>query len=175
MAKRYIDATASRKVELAVNELGSLSVPPCIAVQYLSKLVQGRFSPASVAAALDCEPACAAAILALAQRQAAGPVRQRHSVRLVLDRLDANDVRDALLRTKVTAGFEIEFADQQLGGPNRKDLILHSLAVACCARKIAEASSGIDPQLAWSAGLLHDIGKFALQDVMPKSLAAIAR
>src|SRR5512133_3774082 len=131
MAKRYIDATASRKVELAVNELGSLSVPPCIAVQYLSKLVQGRFSPASLAA---------------------GPVRQRHSVRLVLDRLDANDVRDALLRTKVTAGFEIEFADQQLGGPNRKDLILHSLAVACCARKIAEASSGIDPQLAWSAG-----------------------
>ena len=31
MAKRYIDATASRKVELAVNELGSLSVPPCVA------------------------------------------------------------------------------------------------------------------------------------------------
>jgi len=175
MAKRYIDATASRKVELAVNELGSLSVPPCVAVQYLSKLVQGRFSPASVADTLECEPACAAAILSLAQRQAAGPVRQRHSVRLVLDRLDANDVRDALLRTKVTAGFEIEFADQQLGGPVRKDLILHSLAVACCARRIAEAATGIDPQLAWTAGLLHDIGKFALQDVMPKSLAAIAR
>jgi putative nucleotidyltransferase with HDIG domain len=175
MAKRYIDATASRKVELAVNELGSLSVPPCVAVQYLSKLVQGRFSPASVAEITESEPACAAAILSLAQRQSAGPVRQRHSVRLVLDRLDANDVRDVLLRTKVTAGFEIDFADQQLGGPTRKDLILHSLAVACCARKIAEASNGIDPQLAWTAGLLHDIGKFALQDVMPKSLAAIAR
>ncbi len=187
MAKRYIDATACRKVELAVNELGSLSVPPCVAVQYLSKLVQGRsgpvvrsvgmgdsFSPASVADILECEPACTATILSLAQRQAAGPVRQRHSVRLVLDRLDANDVRDALLRTKVAAGFEIEFADQQLGTPTRKDLILHSLAVACCARRIAEAA-GIDLHLAWSAGLLHDIGKFALQDVMPKSLAAIAR
>jgi putative nucleotidyltransferase with HDIG domain len=187
MAKRYIDATASRKVELAVNELGSLSVPPCVAVQYLSKLVQGRpgpqtrsvalggsFSPASVADILECEPACAAAILSLAQRQAAGPVRQRHSVRLVLDRLDANDVRDVLLQTKVAAGFEIEFADQQLAAPTRKDLILHSLAVACGSRRIAEAA-GIDPHLAWSAGLLHDIGKFALQDVMPKSLAAIAR
>ncbi|MEN6338377.1 MAG: HDOD domain-containing protein [Phycisphaerales bacterium] len=187
MAKRYIDATASRKVELAVSELGSLSVPPCVAVQYLSKLVQGRpgpqtrvvgsggsFSPASVADILECEPACAAAILSLAQRQAAGPVRQRHSVRLVLDRLDANDVRDVLLQTRVTAGFEIEFADQQLGAPTRKDLILHSLAVACCARRMAEAA-GIDLHLAWSAGLLHDVGKFALQDVMPKSLSAIAR
>lgn len=175
MAKRYVDATASRKVELAVNELGSLSVPPCVAVQYLSKLAQGRFSPTSAADILECEPACAAAILSLAQRQAAGPARQRHSVRLVLDRLDANDVRDTLLGTKVAAGFEIEFADQQLAAPARKDLILHSLAVACCARRIAEADGGIDPHLAWSAGLLHDIGKLALQDVMPKSLCAIAR
>jgi len=187
MAKSYIDATASRKVELAVNELGSLSVPPCVAVQYLSKLVQGRpgpqtrsaalggsFSPASVAEILECEPACAATILSLAQRQAAGPARQRHSVRLVLDRLDGNDVRDALLRTKVAAGFEIEFADQQLSSPTRKELILHSLAVACCARRIAEPA-GVDLHMAWSAGLLHDVGKFALQDVMPKSLAAIAR
>lgn len=174
MAKRCIDATASRKVELAVNELGSLSVPPCVAVQYLSKLAQGRFSPVSVTETLECEPACAAAILSLAQRQAAGPVRQRHAVRLVLDRLDADEVRDALLRIKVTAGFEIDFADQQIDAPARKELILHSLAVACCAKRIAEAASGVDPQLAWSAGLLHDIGKFALQDVMPKSLAAIA-
>ncbi|HNS20968.1 MAG TPA: HDOD domain-containing protein [Sedimentisphaerales bacterium] len=175
MAKRYIDATASRKVELAINELDSLSVPPCVAVQYLTKLAQSRFSPASVVETLECEPACAAAILSLAQRRAAGPVPQRHSVRLVLDRLDADDVRDALLQTKVTAGFEIDFADQQLGSPDRKDLILHSVAVAHCARRLAEAAPDVDPQLAWSAGLLHDIGKFALQDVMPKSLAAMAR
>ena len=108
MAKRYVDATASRKVELAVNELGSLSVPPCVAVQYLSKLIHGRFSPISVADTLECEPALTAAVLSLAQRSAAGPVHQRHSVRLVLDRLDADEVRDVLLRTKVAAGFEIE-------------------------------------------------------------------
>jgi len=175
MAKRNVDATASRKVELAVNELSSLSVPPCVAVQYLSKLVQGRFSPTSVADTLECEPVLTAAVLSLAQRSAAGPARQRHVVRLVLERLDADDVRDVLLRTKVAAGFEIEFADQQLASPARKDLILHSLAVACCARRIAEATDGVDPQLAWTGGLLHDLGKLALQDIMPKSLAAIAR
>jgi putative nucleotidyltransferase with HDIG domain len=176
MAQGYVDATASRKVELAIGELGLLSVPPCVAVQYLSKLVQGRFSPASVADIVECEPALAAGVLSLAQRLAAGPVSQRHAVRLVLDRLDADDVCNVLLKTKVTAGFEIEFASDQPALPSRKDLILHSLAVACCTRRIAEAAeSGIEPNLAYSAGLLHDIGKLALQDIMPKSLAAITK
>ncbi len=176
MAEKYVDATAARKVELAIGELGSLSVPPCVAVQYLSKLLQSGFSPASVADIVECEPALAAGILSLAQRQGAGPVRQRHVVRLVLDRLDGNDVRNTLLKMKVTAGFEIEFAHEQPAVPARRDLTLHSLAVACCARRMAEAlSAGIDPQLAYSAGLLHDIGKYALQEIMPKSLAAIAK
>ncbi|MCX5646363.1 MAG: HDOD domain-containing protein [Phycisphaerae bacterium] len=176
MAQKYVDATASRKVELAIGELGLLSVPPCVAVQYLSKLLQGQFSPASVADVVECEPALAAGVLSLAQRLAAGPVGQRHAVKLVLDRLDADDVRNLLLKTKVTAGFEIEFAGDQPALPSRKDLILHSLAVACCTRRIAEAAgSGIEPNLAYSAGLLHDIGKLALQDIMPKSLAAITK
>src|SRR4030042_1007741 len=160
MAKKYVDATASRKVELTIGELGSLSVPPCVAVQYLSKLLQGRFAPAPLADIAECEPAVAAAILSLTQRRSAGPARQRHAIRLVLDRLDADDVRDTLLKMKVTAGFEIEFADDQPALPTRKDLILHSLAVACCARRIAEAaSSGMDPHLAYSAGLSHGMCK----------------
>lgn len=173
MAQKHVDATASRKVELAVGELASLAVPPCVAVQYLGTLAQGRLSPASLADLTEAEPALAAATLSLAQRLGSGPPSQRHAVRLVLDRLDADDLRDALLRMKVTAAFEIEFADEQPARPARTDLILHSLAVACAARRLAE-TAGADPHMAYSAGLLHDLGKLALQDVMPKSLSAIA-
>ncbi|MCL5280027.1 MAG: HDOD domain-containing protein, partial [Planctomycetes bacterium] len=176
MAQKQVDATASRKVELAIAELGLLSVPPCVAVQYLSKLLAGQFSPASVAEIIQSEPALTAGVLSLAQRLAAGPASQRHIVQLVLDRLDPDVVRDLLLKTKVSAGFEIEFAREQPALPSRKDLILHSLAVARAARRIAEASpSGIEPHLAYAAGLLHDIGKLALQDIMPRSLAAITK
>jgi putative nucleotidyltransferase with HDIG domain len=176
MAQRQMDATAPRKVELAIGELGLLSVPPCVAVQYLSKLRSGPFAPASVAEIAECEPALAAGILSLAQRRAAGPASQRHAIRLVLDRLDAEEVRHLLLKTKVTAGFEIEFAREQPALPSRQDLILHSLAVACCTRRLAEAAAcPIEPNLAYAAGLLHDLGKLALQDIMPKSLAAITK
>ena len=176
MAERSVNGAASRKVELAIGGLDALSVPPCIAVQYLSRILDGRFSPRSVGDLVACEPALAAAVLSLAQRNGAGPAEQRHAIPLVLDRLDADAVRDGLLSIQVSAGFEIEFAQEQPARPARSDLILHSLAVACCAEHIArDAVRGVDAHLAYSAGLLHDIGKLALQDIMPKSLAAIAR
>ena len=40
---RSVNAIASRKVELAIGQLEALSVPPCIAVQYLSEIQQERF------------------------------------------------------------------------------------------------------------------------------------
>lgn len=176
MAQQNHSAAASRKVELAVSELDALSVPPSVALQYLPKLIQGRFSPSSVVDIITCEPALAGRALSLAQHKASGPARQRHALRPVLDRLSADDVKDMLLHMKVSAGFEIEFAQSQPPIPNRKDLIGHSLAVACCAKRLAVAcASDVDPQLAYSAGLLHDIGKLALQDIMPKSLTAMAQ
>jgi len=175
MAERSANAAASRKVELAIGGLDALSVPPCVAVQYLSKISDGRFAPRLAGEIIACEPALTAMILSLAQRTGAGPTEQRHAVPLVLDRLEADAVRDGLLGVRVSAGFEIEFAAEQPARPARTDLILHSLAVACAAKRIAQdAVEGADPHLAYSAGLLHDIGKLALQDIMPKSLAAIA-
>ena len=49
-------------------------------------------------------------------------------------------------------------------------MALHSLAVGCCAGQIAEKV--LEPeqrQTAYLAGLLHDIGKCAMDEVMPKS------
>ncbi len=173
---RGVNAIASRKVELAVGQFEALSVPPCIAVQYLGEILQGRFSPHSVASIIACEPVLAARILSLAQHRGAGPIEQRHAIDLVIGRLEADDIRDALLGIKVSAAFEIEFGQTEPPAPTRSDLIVHSVAVACAARHIAEMSDGaVDPHLAYSAGLVHDIGKFALQDIMPKSLTAIVQ
>lgn len=178
MAERSVNAAASRKVELAAGELEALSVPPCVAVQYLSRMLEGRFSAGSVSSIAECEPVMAARILSLAQRCPAAPVGQRHAIHLVLDRLDADEVRDTLLGLKVPFPGDLggEFSESQPAPLARADLIRHSLAVAVCARHIVEASQpALDPHMAYSAGLLHDIGKFALQDIMPKSLAAIVQ
>ena len=46
--------------------------------------------------------------------------------------------------------------------------------MACCAREIAGAvSPRADSELVYYAGLLHDIGKLALRETMPKSFSRI--
>ncbi|MFQ5411566.1 MAG: HDOD domain-containing protein, partial [Phycisphaerae bacterium] len=52
----------------------------------------------------------------------------------------------------------------------------HCLAVACIARRVAQVRLGADAaEEAFVYGLLHDLGKVALQTAMPKTFARIVR
>jgi putative nucleotidyltransferase with HDIG domain len=162
-------STAARRVELAVGRLDSLSILPCVAARLLSKLLQGAFSPSALTDIIESDPAVMARILSLIDREGIALPGDALSLRPALNALPAPIVRDVLLSVKVSRDPEGPVA------PSRKDLLLHSLAVACCAEDIARiAAARVDSQLAYCAGLLHDIGKLALQDAMPKSFARIA-
>ena len=161
-------ATAARRVELAIARLKSLSTLPSVAARLFSKLLQGPFSPSVVADIIEADPALTARMLAIIGRRRISLPSDKFSLRQALDRLPAAVIRDAVLSVRVSRDPE---SPEML---SRKDLFLHSLAVACCAESIAQiAPSRIDPQLAYAAGLLHDIGKLAIQDVMPKSFARL--
>jgi len=162
-------STAARRVELAVGRLDSLSILPCVAARLLPKILQGAFSPSALTDIIESDPAVMARILSLIDREGIGLPGDGLSLRPALNALPAPVVRDVLLSVKVSRDPEGSEA------PSRKDLLLHSLAVACCAEDIARiAAARVDSQLAYCAGLLHDIGKLALQDAMPKSFARIA-
>lgn len=166
---------AARQVETAVGNLDSLSTLPCVGAQLLSTLRQGQLSPASVADIIESDPALAAKCLAMVCRRGVRTAGIGFSLRRALDELPADEVRDAVLSVRAFRPFEPDYYDGSPGAALRKGLLLHSLAVACCAKQIAEATMiAMDPELAYYAGLLHDIGKLALGQVMPKSLARIA-
>lgn len=55
------------------------------------------------------------------------------------------------------------------------DFCRHSFAVAVSARLVAEHTSGADPELAYTAGLMHDAGKLALAYASLPSLDAVRR
>ena len=165
---------AARQVELAVGRIDSLSTLPCVGAKLFSALRQGQFSVSSIIDIIESDPALTAGMLCLIGRHGLIRPGGRFSLLHALEKLPANEVRDAALDVKIMTAPE---PGDDVGDYNirlRKELMVHSLAVACCTQEIAEiASPRIDPQLAYCAGLLHDIGKLALQEAAPKSFIRI--
>ena len=173
MPEENTDTRATHQIELAIAQLESLSTLPCVAVQFSPKLLESQFSPASIADIIESDPALTTKILALSIKHNAGYAYERFSLRHALDRLPADEVRNAILSIKA-----LPISGEDNSAQNRimirKELVLHSLAVACSAKEIAEITlPQVDPHLAYCAGLLHDLGKFALEEVMPKSFTRI--
>ena len=52
---------------------------------------------------------------------------------------------------------------------DREGFWKHCLAVAVCAESLAQRSQAISPPLAFACGLLHDVGKAALDLLLPKT------
>jgi putative nucleotidyltransferase with HDIG domain len=168
------DTTASQQVELAIGRLHCLSTLDCIAVQFLPKLLQSQFHPSALIDIIESDPVLASRILSLIGSFGISLADGRFSITKSLDKIPAHEIRDALLTINVSQAFDRSDGTEDDRISHHKGLILHSIAVACCAKNIAEtASPPMDPQLAYCAGLLHDIGKLAIEKVMPKSYAYI--
>jgi putative nucleotidyltransferase with HDIG domain len=178
MPGKIADPTVAHQVELVIHRLNSLSTLPCVATRFLSHLSQARLS--DLAETIESDPALTAAILSLAHRlarhsfgeggQGLSCPDESFSVRRAIDKLPAHAVRQALLSVKIYPAFGRDERRVLF----RKQLVEHCLAVACCAEDIAAIlSPQMDSQLAYSAGLLHDIGKLALDETMPRSFAGI--
>ncbi len=170
MPGKIIDPTIAQQVELVIHRLSSLSTLPCIATRFLSHILQAHIS--AMSEIIESDPALTAKILSLIHihRPELRCPDENLSIRHVIDKLPAHAVRQAVLSVKVYPAFSRDERTVLF----RKQLVEHCLAVACCAENIAEIiSPQMDSQLAYSAGLLHDIGKLALDETMPRSFAGI--
>lgn len=165
-----------QQVELAVRELDGLPTLPSIAAAVLAMTAPQAEPPATGGeqAALDalarlvaCDPPLSAKVLALAAAAEAGHSGSiLHAVRTV----GPACVRATVLSMKIApaglatgTGPDIPFAPQ---------FWRHCLAVAACAAGLVEQGHlPLDPAEAYAAGLLHDLGKLALAEMMPKSYA----
>jgi len=163
--------SAAQQVALTVGRLDSLSILPCIGAQLFARLRPGQFSLSALADIIESDPALTAKMLSLIEACGLSLPEARFSLRRALDKLPEHDIRNALLSVDVLQPPEADGAGTHRI-PVRKGLLLHSLAVACGAKAIAEmVSPQMNSQLAYCAGLLHDFGKLALEETMPKSFA----
>jgi len=171
MTSRSADTGTAHQIELIISRVEWLSVLPSVAAGFLSRLCEGQFSTSDLAQMAESDPALAVRFLCLMDQEGIDFWGGGQSFSSVFERLPADIIRDGFFSVDIS---EVS-AEQSETILSREELVLHSIAVGCCAAEIAKALSiGVDSQSAYFAGLLHDVGKLALEQVMPKSFMRIA-
>ncbi|MCJ7729855.1 MAG: HDOD domain-containing protein, partial [Sedimentisphaerales bacterium] len=169
------DSLSARRVELAVGQCESLSILPALAARFFAQLGRMELTPSSLAELVESDPALTVLVLRLCRNKGIIIKQPEYWILQVLESLPLREVRDAMLSAKIYGLSAVALAkgeglSEDPRADFRKELTLHSLAVACCAERLAQlATPSLDGETAHLAGLLHDIGKFLLDEAMPKS------
>lgn len=144
--------------------LDSLPTLPIVALQ-IGEVVHGKnVTVQQVADILRTDPATSAKLLRLVNSPYFGIPGGVADVARAIPFVGFNTLYQLVLSIGVL---------ETLGGSNSFDakaLWLHSLTVATAAREIASEVKLSDPGAAFTAGLLHDMGKIALARIDPEKL-----
>jgi putative nucleotidyltransferase with HDIG domain len=160
-----------RRIVSAIEEVPTL---PAVAIR-VSEIAgdENRFSFSNVSKIIEMDPSLAARILKFAN----SPLYARGEDITTLQRatsfLGANMIRNLALSAAV---FNIFGSDKgEVNGFSVPDFWRHSTASALVARTLALRLHFRDPDEAFLAGLLHDIGKIAMYHCLPNEMAEVMR
>ena len=115
----------------------------------------------TIAHHINSDPAILARLLAAANSAASGLSTHIYSAKQAFLVLGADRVINIILASALTHRYHTNHA-----GFDARLIWRHSLGVATCARALAE-HTGISPEMAFSAGLLHDIGQLLMFTASP--------
>lgn len=171
MLRKNVDASVVQHVEGAIRQLDSLSILPSVGARLFTHLLDSKGSSAGLAEIIESDPALSATVFSIMHQHKISFADENFSIYQAIGKLSPYIIRNAFFSVRVSVASQ----QDSIISPSQKELTLHAIAVACCAEDIANMiSPQMDPRLAYSAGLLHDIGKLALSQSMPKSFALIA-
>lgn len=162
-----------QQLDLALKQLTGLPTPPSAAAKLLDLLGEAMVQPDAEAALVEqalaiigADPALTAMLLAKAG-ESGSPAA---SVKEAAGALGIDGIASVVL------GCEA-FKQRSLtpGGLDHVAFRRHCLAVACASEIIARRTGLADPQEAFACGLLHDIGKLAMERCFPKSYVRALR
>lgn len=168
-----------KRVELILEQLQELPTLPTVAIRVLEVTGSDESSAADVVRLISSDQSLTARVLQLVHRADLGVRGEVNTVERAVVLLGFAAVRSAVLAISIFETFRPGKANPATQF-SREEFWKHSVATACCAELLArelEAAwgrdGGIDPAEAFVCGLLHDMGKVALDAVLPKSFSRV--
>lgn len=159
--------------ELILSHIESLPTLSPIALRVLHLSSSADADMREITSLIESDPALTARILRLCRRADRTTANEITTIDRAVVMLGLEAVRAAMLSVEVYGLARSE--QNETHAFDRNAFWRHSLAVACCAELIAERHektiAGLRPQEAFLCGLLHDLGKLALDKVLPRAFA----
>lgn len=165
--------TTRESVELILNELNQLPTLPAVAVRLLALTTSGSTSARDVVKVLESDASLTAAVLRRVRRADLGVRGKVTTIERAVTLLGFNTIRNLVLSIQL---YETLVPSERIdrAAETRRELWKHSLAVACAAEMLAARSDQpLQSGPAFICGLLHDVGKIALDACLPKSFARV--
>jgi putative nucleotidyltransferase with HDIG domain len=153
-------------IEQVLASASSLPALPQIVTRILEMLGDEDANAETLSKHIVSDPAVVVRLLGAANAGALGASGHVDSVRQAIMLLGIGRVRDITLATAVIDRFKARppFDAQRLW--------LHSVGVAVCAQEVAR-HAGLDVDVAYTAGLLHDVGQLLLFAFDPTAYACV--
>lgn len=168
-SNRASSGASRERVELILSHLDRLPALPIAVARLLAVTTSEESSAKDVVTVIESDASLTAGILRMVRRADLGVHERTMTVSRAVTLLGFRTVRNAALSSR----FFEALAPDQSDAPTaktRRALWEHSLGVACAAELIAERIGGGESAgEAFVCGLLHDIGKIALDVCLPKS------
>ncbi len=183
-------ASRARQVELILSQLDALPTLSTVASRVMNLTSSEDADFSEIGTLIESDPALSARILSLCRRASVGMPSTITTVRRAVVMLGLEAVQSAVLSVDI-----YEVLKQMRGSSEERDAASddpdapppacfdrvgfwhHSIAVACCAELLADAhkSLKIRPEEAFTAGLIHDLGKLILDWVLPKTYDQVVK
>mgnify|MGYP000089840467 CR=1 FL=1 len=177
-----MDPLLSRRTELVLRELGGLPTLPAVAARLLQLGAQEEPDLREIVRLIEADPTLTARLLSLCRRAAN---RTRHpitTVEMAVVMLGLDAVRSLVLSVAIfdwsgnlPRKASAKASPAPNAGFNRVGFWQHSIAVACAAELIAKEmpEPGLHAEECFVCGLVHDIGKLALEVVLPRAYGRV--
>lgn len=195
------DEMLSRRTELVLKELDQLPTLPSVASRILTLAAAEDVQIKEIVRVIESDPSLTTRLLALCRRAAYRTRHPITTVEMAVVMLGVEAVRSLVLSveifdwtTRSTDAYRREGAVSSATGKgrastrpgstppaepkhafNRIGFWQHSIAVACAADLIAREHTDLDlhPEECFVCGLIHDMGKVALDLVLPRAYARV--
>ncbi len=147
------------EIAQTLREIKNLPTLPGVATTVIELSNDPDVSQRTLADTVERDPAIATRLLKLVNSPYFGIRGTVVSIHQALVFLGVSNLRNLVLSTCVMDLFS---KDGEVGSFSRSELWLHSLATAITARELARQTRTGDPEVAFTAGLIHDVGKVVI-------------